>query len=371
MIDLNSYRKEISGLKGISMLLLLFASVIANEQDTLLLSPLRELCLSAIDMFFLLSGFLISFSLLHKKSRKDYYYNYFKNKFLRVLILYYSFVILFQFILPPLTSGIVGVPKPFLSSPIWYWAFISNIKIFLDNNWSDEVLTLSWSLAIGVQFFLIWPFAVKTLKPELLRKLCWAFFSSSLILRFIFFICGFSEAQACTFTLSRLDSISLGCLLALELFENQNTFKALRSYQSIVLACISVFYLLDFLVYEFDLDKWIDIFTSSFFYTANSIVYLLITIEALSAKDNFIRVTLRNKFLNYLGIISYPLFFCIGFIPETIYQIGFPYIFLDDNWAADALYYLTSMVLTISMASLIYFVISKASEIIRSRLKYN
>jgi len=281
-----------------------------------------------------------------------------------VLILYYSFIILFQFILPPLTSGIVGVRNPFLSSPIWYWTFISNIKIFLDNNWSDEVLTLSWSLAIGVQFFFLWPFVVKTLKPELLRKICWAIFFGSLMLRFVFFVLEFSEAQVCTFSLCRLDSISLGCLLAIDLFENKNTSKLLNSKQSIILASIGIFYVLDFLVYEFDLDNWIDILTSSLFYTVNSVAYLLIAIKALSTKDNVIRITLRNNFLSYLGFISYPLFFCIGFIPETIYQIGFPYIFIDDNLAADVLYYLSSIVLTIFMASLIYFVISRPLKLL-------
>jgi peptidoglycan/LPS O-acetylase OafA/YrhL len=70
--------------------------------------------------------------------------------------------------------------------------------------------------------------------------------------------------------------------------------------------------------------------------------------------------------MNYLGMISYPLFFCIAFIPESIIQFGFPYMFLDEGLTAEFIYCLSSIVLSLALASLIYFTISKPLQVLEA-----
>jgi peptidoglycan/LPS O-acetylase OafA/YrhL len=110
-----------------------------------------------VDLFFVLSGFLITGRLLDRKhaAARDYYASFYARRALRILPLYY------------LMLAVVG------SAMLWAgeasWSFLAASAIFAPNIamlmglWTTAPLALLWSLGIEEQVYLVWPFLVRSL----------------------------------------------------------------------------------------------------------------------------------------------------------------------------------------------------------------
>src|SRR5271165_1120765 len=104
-----------------------------------------------VNLFFVLSGFLITGILLDSRNRPDYYRRFYFRRALRILPAYY--LTLFLLILFGLTS------RGFLLTSL---AYSSNLSPLLGIALSYPVL---WSLAVEEHFYLLWPAAVRRIEP--------------------------------------------------------------------------------------------------------------------------------------------------------------------------------------------------------------
>ncbi len=112
-----------------------------------------------VNLFFVLSGFLITGILLESRNRADYYQRFYFRRALRILPAYYLTLLLL--ILFGLTS------RGFLLMSL---AYSSNLSPLLGIALSYPVL---WSLAVEEHFYLLWPAAVRRIAPtKLLWVLC-------------------------------------------------------------------------------------------------------------------------------------------------------------------------------------------------------
>ena len=118
-----------------------------------------------VDMFFVLSGFLITGILLDTRLNKNYWSSFYKRRVLRILPLYYFVVtvtwltVIFIEKTPERLHG--------YDSFAWFFTFTPNIAISLktmalgQNAWHSHsnVFNLNhlWSLAVEEQFYLVWP----------------------------------------------------------------------------------------------------------------------------------------------------------------------------------------------------------------------
>lgn len=216
----------IDGLRGFAIVLVLlfhihFFCIRGNESDLWyrVLNQVARLGWVGVDLFFVLSGFLITRILWRARRSQDYYQKFYFRRTLRIFPLYYFAVLLFALVVPALQSvAAFGWLQLFVPMGAANFAY----SLLYVVNWSiglrgfpsaPNYMQHFWSLAIEEQFYLVWPLAVRKLGTKL-PWLCAFCILASLALRVLCFQWGSSTA-AYVLTVCRLDGLCLGALLAL------------------------------------------------------------------------------------------------------------------------------------------------------------
>jgi peptidoglycan/LPS O-acetylase OafA/YrhL len=170
---------------------------------------------SGVDLFFVLSGFLITTILIRTKERSDYFRLFYLRRFVRIFPLYYL-------VLAAMLTGAavaihfgvqskLGYPEAqnLLDNQLWGWLYQVNNLIAFKGPIAFPGMSHLWSLSVEEQFYLAWPLVV-LLTPK--KRL----FAVSLgVVAFSFVFRSFSYALvsrdfAYHFTLCRLDGLALG-----------------------------------------------------------------------------------------------------------------------------------------------------------------
>src|SRR5687768_17069225 len=138
---------------------------------------------TGVDLFFVLSGFLITGILLDTRGNERYFTTFYARRTLRIFPLYYlvlfvAFVVLPKFPAVHLVlAGQADVP------PQWpYWLYLTNFSI-ADGGWAHGWVDVAWSLAIEEQFYLLWPLVIWLFPPRLVVWLCTAIFVAEVFAR--------------------------------------------------------------------------------------------------------------------------------------------------------------------------------------------
>ena len=162
-----------------------------------------------VDLFFVLSGFLITGRLLDRRqlAAREYYSWFYTRRARRILPLYYSTLAVVGAILwrAGETSGSFLVLSAF---------FMPNVALLLGTTASAPLAVL-WSLGIEEQVYLVWPFLVRARKA---RTLSWLFVAVALVepvLRYLTFSTGVLREGLSMATWLRLDGFAWGGLLAI------------------------------------------------------------------------------------------------------------------------------------------------------------
>jgi peptidoglycan/LPS O-acetylase OafA/YrhL len=136
-----------------------------------------------VDLFFVLSGFLITGILVDTKQPEGYFKNFYVRRCLRIWPLYYS-LIFFMFVVVRLLNPSEARTVIQQSSPWWaYPLFLQNFLIPVPTNGAGP-LGVTWSLAIEERFYLIWPLVVRFCSFTQLRRVAIAEICISPALRF-------------------------------------------------------------------------------------------------------------------------------------------------------------------------------------------
>src|SRR5271155_1475527 len=135
-----------------------------------------------VDLFFVLSGFLITGILVDTKQSEGYFKNFYARRCLRIWPLYYS-VLFFMFVVVPLLRPAVGSIVVARSSPWWAYPFF--LQNFLVYHSASAVgpLGVTWSVAIEEQFYMVWPVIVRCCSYPQLRYISIAAVCLSPLLR--------------------------------------------------------------------------------------------------------------------------------------------------------------------------------------------
>jgi peptidoglycan/LPS O-acetylase OafA/YrhL len=159
--------RELDGLRGMAILLVLGAHFFARLMLRREWSGLAALVLKittpgwlGVDLFFVLSGFLITGILLNTKGARHYTRNFYMRRVLRILPLYsVVLTILAVFYSGSEPAVLLGLAMSLNLAPIFHIAIPSGGGAL-------------WSLAVEEHFYLIWPWVVRTLKPSVLGIVC-------------------------------------------------------------------------------------------------------------------------------------------------------------------------------------------------------
>jgi peptidoglycan/LPS O-acetylase OafA/YrhL len=111
-----------------------------------------------VDLFFVMSGFLITGILLDTRGEWDYFSNFYKRRTLRIFPIYYAFLFLMFGVLRPLLAAAPGYHE-LASQQLWYWAYLQNWSTAI-HGWPLVGVDHLWSLAVEEQFYMVWPLVV-------------------------------------------------------------------------------------------------------------------------------------------------------------------------------------------------------------------
>ena len=169
-----------------------------------------------VDLFFLLSGFLITGILYDSLADPSYFRNFYMRRVLRIFPLYYGVLVIVFLVVPAIPalhgSEIAGLR----SHQAWAWLYGVNIYLAIHNGWVLSYIEHFWSLAIEEQFYLVWPLVVWLLggKPRLFLGVSLAVAIASFGGRIIASLCGASDVVTIVLTPFELDTLAIGGFFA-------------------------------------------------------------------------------------------------------------------------------------------------------------
>jgi peptidoglycan/LPS O-acetylase OafA/YrhL len=217
------YIPQFDGLRGLAILLVLIGH--SGFLEELPHAGMLEYTRFGVDLFFVLSGFLITGILTDSKGSQHYFRNFYARRALRIWPLYYL-VLFVAFVVAPLFAPSMRAT----AVSIWpaFVFYVQNI-VFAYRNTYPFGLGATWSLAVEEQFYLTWPVLVFLLKKRTLAIVSVLLVVMSLSLRLSFHFHGAPLGFVHFFTLSRLDAIAFGSLAALWLRSPSCTFVRWRT----------------------------------------------------------------------------------------------------------------------------------------------
>jgi peptidoglycan/LPS O-acetylase OafA/YrhL len=166
-----------------------------------------------VDLFFVLSGFLITGILLDSKGGDQFFRNFYIRRVLRIFPLYYGTLVGIFLIVPQLVS--TGETfRLLLRDQGWYWSYLNNFPVAFEGWPAFGVIGHFWSLAIEEQFYLVWPFAVYFFTRRQLSIVCIGCVITSFLVRLGFMLAGYPLAGY-VLTIARMDALAVGALLAI------------------------------------------------------------------------------------------------------------------------------------------------------------
>jgi peptidoglycan/LPS O-acetylase OafA/YrhL len=182
-----------------------------------------------VDVFFVLSGFLITRILLAAREGRGYFSRFYARRALRIFPLYYA-TLLFLLILGSAAGILSRAEESSLhAEQAWYWGYLVNFLLALHPGLSiDRATGHLWSLAVEEQFYLVWPFLVALFDARRLRTLCVGAIGMAFALRVAVVLDGFRTDWIYTMLPTRVDSLALGALLASLLQDPEGTTKVRR-----------------------------------------------------------------------------------------------------------------------------------------------
>jgi peptidoglycan/LPS O-acetylase OafA/YrhL len=168
-----------------------------------------------VDLFFVLSGFLITGLLLESKGEPRPFRNFYARRILRIFPLYYG-VLVVCFLLLPLVAKLPPSFEATRTHQGWFWTFTSNFFIASTSTWASlRYLSHFWSLAIEEHYYLLWPLVVFTFQARTLERICVGVLLGALALRTGLALGGMTELSISVLTPCRIDALCTGGLLAL------------------------------------------------------------------------------------------------------------------------------------------------------------
>ncbi len=175
-----------------------------------------------VQLFFVISGFLITRILLDAKSSlsggagtaafKTYLARFLVRRSLRIVPLYFGFIGLLA-----LLYAMCGIPENWMQTRWWLLSYTLNIGHMLHQLPVDDLYSHFWSLAVEEQFYLVWPFVVWGLSKVALRRVVLAILLLAPLLRGLMVAQGAQVDQLYFFTPCQMDAFAAGA--ALTLFE--------------------------------------------------------------------------------------------------------------------------------------------------------
>lgn len=298
------YIKQLDSLRAIAVVLVIISHWIpsSNVINSIPNGPI------GVDIFFVLSGFLISKILFEQRnnaellniSKSTLVKNFYVRRTLRIFPIYY--LTIFTLLLFSKSTG-TDIESAF----VYCLTYTSNFYFFYIQRW-EGIISHLWSLAVEEQFYLIWPWIILFCNKKYLLHIITLFILIGVLSQYL--MSGIKMSSLLTFTC--FDAFGLGAFLAWMTTYAKEKLTKFYLIISVIASIATLFFVLDAIE-----QKWtiLPLRTIVSFITIWVITYIIINRETKSLKFKFI---LNNKILIFLGKISYGLYLYHNIIPGTL-----------------------------------------------------
>jgi len=295
---------ELDGLRGIAILLVLFFHFTPSSGPLFFFAHVFQTGWIGVDLFFVLSGYLITGILLDSVGRPHYYRNFIVRRCLRIFPLYYACLALYGFL--TFLPSPVRWPEFFgIGGASWYLFYLGNVKVFLQNAYpAAAILTPLWSLQVEEQFYLSFPFVVSAVRRKTLATILLASVAVALLLR-IALTATLPDNQFGPYVLMpcRMDALAMGGLIAIAQREAPHWLKGrwigwLTGISGATFIWVCVF---------FTVTPWSGVMRTLGF-TAADLAFACLVVLLIGGRPRFLLALCRLRALVWLGTISYGLY---------------------------------------------------------------
>jgi peptidoglycan/LPS O-acetylase OafA/YrhL len=200
------YLPQLDGVRALAILLVLMCHDIDTIASVPILPAVANVGWIGVDLFFVLSGFLITSNLIRGERSWAFLRSFYTRRALRIWPLYFG-LLLVSFVYQELVGFRQHVP----------WGYC---MLLVQNFWPVHLvkaLKATWSLCIEEHYYLVWPLLVLALPKRWLPYLLGFLFLCMPVMRIWGVSMGLSGKALKTFTPFHLDGILLGSLIAVVL----------------------------------------------------------------------------------------------------------------------------------------------------------
>lgn len=304
----------LDGIRGIAIILVLFVHFIPPVAMQWRVAEWFMKVFSTggwigVDLFFVLSGFLITGILLRTKDRPNYFKNFYMRRTLRIVPVYFlALFILF------------GVMPFFIQSPrftalqhnqLYYWLYATNIGFVTSAQavMDDTVAApaIYWSLAVEEHFYLVWPTVIFFCSTRAIKNVCISLIVASFVFRCIAILALGEKSMFQYLTPCRMDGLAAGALIAVVLHERGLVALRDKIRPAVGTAALLSTILLTYFLYMKGLwaGHW---FIVVFGLSMLVAIFSSILIVAVAAPSSILSRLLSSRPLRFFGKYSYGMY---------------------------------------------------------------
>lgn len=208
----------LDGLRGIAILLVLVHMFMIPQPEGVsggigmgMLEVIGTSGWIGVQLFFVLSGYLITGALLDTQQARHYFLNFYARRTLRIFPLYYG-ILIAAFIVRPIFFVKPLALNETAHNQVWLWTYLYNWA----HHAGHEVEGFShfWSLAVEEQFYLIWPLVVWHMRAGRVVKLCLALIAAAFAIRVGLRFADVNPRAIYMWTFCRMDALAAGAAVA-------------------------------------------------------------------------------------------------------------------------------------------------------------
>jgi peptidoglycan/LPS O-acetylase OafA/YrhL len=283
----------LDGIRGVAILMVIFYHLLRYNNNPI--GVISHHLWLGVDLFFVLSGFLITGILYDTRGQEHYFRNFYARRVLRIFPIYYGFLGGLLIFSPIFLKTDVKQFRVYLHYQEWWWLYAANL-LQAFKGWICFAVDPFWSLAIEEHFYLIWPLIIAFAPRRFLARICIGVILFSLCLRIVAAFVSGNTFFTQLFTLCRFDGLALGGWIAIRLRERRPVYAIPMVIVGFALLVVSSSSYWFFGQHSF--------FGRTFLYSINAIAFA--GMLALNVNKPWPMMT--SRFLRFFGKYSYCLY---------------------------------------------------------------
>jgi len=358
-ISVSGRIRELDGVRGFAILMVLVWHYVqggipaGSAVEFAVVKQVLGSTWSGVDLFFVLSGFLIAGILIDNKGRDNYFKTFYIRRACRIFPLYYLNLLLFTALSALALYQYAPLARllQVTAVPEWsYWVFFQNVFMGEYNSFGPEWLSVTWSLAVEEQFYLVLPLIVFIVPVPRLPYVFLGFIFMAVLLRAT--IPGFGAYINMPW---RADSLMIGALLAylvrepgfIKLVTGNKGRRRVYGVFGVLLAGA--------LLANFSTQRP---FNLTFTYIWLACLYASLVLILLINREGWLAGLFRNRVLMWLGGISYAVYLLHQIVSIFLHGLLLGLAPVVTHWQG-ALVTLLALGVTLLLAQLSYVIIER------------